>query len=222
MTSPEAGAAAEAATPAQPEPGPSAPAGGLSEVGPGPSGPAGGLSGSSGGPPAGSPARSRWQRIADVIEMPENPETQIYGTITAGALLAAEADRHETFWQVGGSVALALIVVWFAHAYATGVAARMHSGQGRPVHNLVRGMIHELALLRGAFVPLFVLLLAGACGATLVAAETAALISAALLLVVLELLVGLRSALRPAEIGVQVVFSGLIGLSVLALRVIVH
>jgi hypothetical protein len=205
VTSPEAG---EAAAPAQPEPGPSAPAGGLS--------------GSLGGPPPRSPARTRWQRIADVIEMPENPETQIYGTITAGALLAAEADRHETFWQVGGSVALALIVVWFAHAYATGVAARMHSGQGRPVHNLVRGMIHELALLRGAFVPLFVLLLAGACGATLVTAETAALISAALLLVVLELLVGLRSALRPAEIGVQVVFSGLIGLSVLALRVIVH
>jgi hypothetical protein len=167
-------------------------------------------------------ARSRWQRLADAIEMPENPETQIYGTITAGALLAAEADRHETFGQVGGSVALALIVVWFAHAYATGVATRMHSGEGRPLHNLLRGMLHELALLRGAFVPLFVLLLAGACGANLVTAETAALISAALLLVVLELLVGLRSSLRPAEIVIQVAVSALIGLSVLVLRVIVH
>ena len=170
----------------------------------------------------GAPARGRWQRIADAIELPENPETQIYGTITAGALLAAEADRHETFWQVGGSVALALIVVWFAHAYATGVAARMHSGEGRPVHNLFRGMLHELALLRGAFVPLFVLLLAGACGANLVTAETAALISAAVLLVVLELLVGLRSALGPAEIVMQVAVSALIGVSVLVLRVIVH
>jgi hypothetical protein len=170
----------------------------------------------------GTPARTRWQRIADTIEMPENPETQIYGTITAGALLAAEADRHETFWQVGGSVALALIVVWFAHAYATGVAVRMHSGEGRPLRNLLRGMLHELALLRGAFVPLFVLLLAGACGATLVTAETAALISAAVLLVVLELLVGLRSALRPAEIVMQVAVSALIGVSVLVLRVIVH
>jgi hypothetical protein len=168
------------------------------------------------------PARSRWQRIADAIEMPENPETQIYGTITAGALLAAEADRHESFWQVGGSVALALIVVWFAHAYATGVAARMHSGEGRPFHNLLRGMLHELALLRGAFLPLFVLLLAGACGASLITAETAALISAAVLLVVLELLVGLRSALRPAEIVLQVAVSALIGVSVLVLRVIVH
>jgi len=217
VTSPEAGAAAAAASPAGAELGPSAPAGGVSGAPREPAVPAAGRSGSST-----EPARSRWQRIADVIEMPENPETQIYGTITAGALLAAEADRHETFWQVGGSVALALIVVWFAHAYATGVAARMHSGQGRPVHNLARGMMHELALLRGAFVPLFVLLLAGACGASLVTAETAALISAALLLVVLELLVGLRSSLRPTEIVVQVVFSGLIGLSVLALRVIVH
>jgi hypothetical protein len=173
--------------------------------------------------PAGAQAgRPLWVRIADVIEMPENPETQIYGTITAGALLAAEADRHETFWQVGGSVALALIVVWFAHAYATGVAARMHSGGGRPIYNLMRGMLHELALLRGAFVPLFVLLLAGVCGANLVTAETAALISAAVLLVVLEVLVGLRSSLRPAEMGVQVVVSALIGVSVLVLRVIVH
>jgi hypothetical protein len=163
-----------------------------------------------------------WQRVADVIEMPENPETQIYGTITAGALLAAEADRHETFWQVGGSVALALIVVWFAHAYATGVAARMHSGEGRPIYNLMRGMLHELALLRGAFVPLFVLLLAGLCGADLVTAETAALISAAVLLVVLEVLVGLRSSLRPAELALQVAVSALIGVSVLVLRVVVH
>ncbi len=66
------------------------------------------------------------------------------------------------------------------------------------------------------------LLLAGACGANLVTAETAALISAAVLLVVLELLVGLRSALRPAEIVLQVAVSALIGLSVLVLRVIVH
>jgi hypothetical protein len=163
-----------------------------------------------------------WQRIADVIEMPENPETQIYGTITAGALLAAEADRHETFWQVGGSVALALIVVWFAHAYATGVAARMHSGEGRALYNLMRGMLHELALLRGAFLPLFVLLFAGVCGASLVTAETAALISAAVLLVVLEVLVGLRSSLRPGELAIQVGVSALIGVSVLVLRVIVH
>jgi hypothetical protein len=166
--------------------------------------------------------RSRWQRVADAIEMPENPETQIYGTITAGALLAAEADRHENFWQVGGSVALALIVVWFAHAYATGVATRMHSGAGRPIYSLLRAMLHELALLRGAFVPLFVLLLAGVCGANLVTAETAALISAAVLLVVLEVLVGFRSSLRPGEFAVQVAASALIGVSVLVLRVIVH
>jgi hypothetical protein len=166
--------------------------------------------------------RSRWQRVADVIEMPENPETQIYGTITAGALLAAEADRHESFWQVGGSVALALIVVWFAHAYATGVAARIHSGEGRPLRNLARGMLHELALLRGAFVPLFVLLLSGLCGANLLTAETAALISAAALLVLLEVLVGLRSSLRPAELALQILVSALIGVSVLVLRVIVH
>jgi hypothetical protein len=40
--------------------------------------------------------------------------------------------------------------------------------------------------------------------------------------VVLEILVGLRSSLRPAELGVQVVVSALIGVSVLVLRVIVH
>ncbi len=209
MTSPEAGTSATASSS-----GPSSSGGSSGSAETEPSGP------ESSGPQA--DGRLRWQRIADAIEMPQNPETQIYGTITAGALLAAEADRHETFWQVGGSVALALIVVWFAHAYATGVAARMHSGEGRPVHNLLRGMLHELALLRGAFVPLFVLLLAGACGASLVTAETAALISAAVLLVVLEVLVGLRSSLRPVELAMQVVISALIGVSILVLRVIVH
>ncbi len=182
VTSPEAGTSATASPSGPSSPGKSGP------TGTEPSGPQAG-------------GRLRWQRIADAIEMPENPETQIYGTITAGALLAAEADRHETFWQVGGSVALALIVVWFAHAYATGVAARMHSGEGRPVHNLMRGMLHELALLRGAFVPLFVLLLSGLCGANLVTAETAALISAAVLLVVLEVAGRLEKLSAPGRAG---------------------
>lgn len=173
-------------------------------------------------PPEGRNARSTWQRIADAIELPENPAVQIYGTIIAGALLAAESDRRETLAQVAGSVGLTLILLWLAHAYATSVGHRFGATGERVQTHFWRSLIHDLALLRGAFIPLGVLLLAGAAQASLSQAVTAALISAAVLVVLFEILAGLRGRLRPLEMVVQVVVSALIGVGVLALKVIVH
>ena len=49
----------------------------------------------------------------------------VYGTITMGALLAAERPRSETFPETVGAAVLALALVWAAHAYATLLGHRL-------------------------------------------------------------------------------------------------
>jgi hypothetical protein len=49
----------------------------------------------------------------------------VYGTITMGALLAAERPRSETFPETVGAASLALALVWAAHTYAALLGHRL-------------------------------------------------------------------------------------------------
>ena len=151
-----------------------------------------------------------------------NPAGAIYGMIVIGALLAAESGRHETYIETVGSAVIAAALYWLAHAYTTVLGRRLQTLERLTAAALWRGLVHDLALIRGAAVPLLVLLLAWATGAAQATAVNAALWSAVASLIAFELVAGLRSRATPGELVLELAVGGAMGLGILALKIVLH
>jgi hypothetical protein len=152
----------------------------------------------------------------------ENPGRHVDGIILTGALLAVESTRKETIAQAAGAVAIVIVLLWLSHSYAETVAERLELGRPLSARQVWRTAAHELALLRGACVPLAVLLLADLVGGDVQAAVIAALVSAVVLLFTIELAAAGRARLSPRELATQVLVGGLLGVGVLGLHLIWH
>jgi hypothetical protein len=158
----------------------------------------------------------------DFLEPETNPAGAIYGTITAGALLAAESSRRESTPEAVGAVAVALVLYWLAHAYAQALGERLERNQPFRFRALAHELRHSAAIVRGSALPLAAMLLAWAAGAGTNEAVLVALIAAAITLVVLELIAALRSRCSTAELLTQAGLSVVLGLGVLGLKVVLH
>jgi len=161
-------------------------------------------------------------RILGWIEPEANPSGVVYGTITVGALLAAEASRQETFPRLVGAVVLALVLYWMAHAYSVAAGERFERVTPWSARRIASILGHEAALLRGAAAPLVALLIAWAAGADLSTAAGAALWTAAAGLVLLGLVSGLHNRLPAASLLRETLIGAIFGGAVLALRVVLH
>jgi hypothetical protein len=151
-----------------------------------------------------------------------NPAATVYGTITIGALLAAEDGLRDTYPETVGSVVVALTIYWLAHSYAELLGQRLAARKRLTVAELGRALARDWAIVRGAGAPLLALLVAWAVGANQEAGVTAALWTCAGSLVVFELLAGLRTRARGAELILELCGGAAMGLGVIALRVILH
>jgi hypothetical protein len=154
--------------------------------------------------------------------MGENTAGAIYGTLTVGALLAAEQTGRETYAKTIGAVAIAMVLYWLAHAYATTAGHRLRDREPLSAKLIARTMLHELPILLGAAVPLFVVIVFGASGATLTSAVNAGVWSSAIVIVAIESVSAARADLSGRELIVQVVVGALLGLLVIGLRSILH
>lgn len=175
----------------------------------------------------GDRSRRRWAARAEkaaIWVVPEdNPTGVIYGTITTGALLVAESTRRETILEVAAATAVAFVLYFLVHAYASALGERLDEpGQRWAVRRLGTVIVHELALLKGAGLPLVVLVGAGLAGVGVGDATTAAVAAAVLLLVVLETIAGFRGGLGAVGLVVQIVVSVAIGVGVFALKIAIH
>jgi hypothetical protein len=146
----------------------------------------------------------------------------VYGVIVIGALLAAESGRHESYVDTVGSAVIAAGLYWLAHAYATVLGRRLTTRQRLTTRSLWQALVHDWALVRGAAVPLLVIVLAWATGAAQETAVSAALWSAAASLVAFELLAGIRSRATPSELALEIGVGLVMGLGILALRIVLH
>src|SRR5205823_254867 len=81
-----------------------------------------------------------------------------------------------------GAVAIVIVLLWLSHSYAETLAERFELGHLLSARQIWHTAAHKLALLRGAFLPLFVLLFADILVRDVQAAVTAALVSAVVLL----------------------------------------
>jgi len=161
-------------------------------------------------------------RALDWVLPGENPAGTVYGTITLGALLAAEDGLHDTYAETVGSVVAALVLYWLAHSYAEELGLRLASGGRLTPRALGRALVRDWAIVRGTAAPLLALLAAWAVGAGQETAVTVALWTCAASLVALELLAGLRARARPGELALEVCVGAAMGLGVIALRAILH
>jgi hypothetical protein len=154
--------------------------------------------------------------------MPANPARLVYGTILVATLLSAESVKQETYPKTIGAVAIALLLYWVANSYAEFTGDRIEQGEHFTYAGLFRNAIGELALLYGAAVPLLVLLIGWATRAPLSSAVSAAIWTAAAMIVVTEIVIGVRAQLTGRELIRQSAFGVLLGLLVIAVRVLLH
>ncbi len=167
-------------------------------------------------------ARRAALRVLDWLLPGENPAGAVYGTITLGALLAAEDGLHDTYVETVGSVVLALLLYWLAHSYAELLGQRLATGGRLTARALGQALGRDWAIVRGTAAPLLALVVAWAAGADQQTAVTVALWTCVASLVALELLAGLRARARPGELALEMCVGAAMGLAVIALRAILH
>jgi hypothetical protein len=105
----------------------------------------------------------------------ERADRVIYGVILVGALLAAEDGVRETYLDSVLSALIATAIYWLAHSYAALLGRRLSTGDHLTLATLWRGLAKEATLLKGAALPVLVLLICWASGAREPSAVDAAL-----------------------------------------------
>jgi hypothetical protein len=152
----------------------------------------------------------------------KNPGDAVYGTIAVGALLAAESPRRETYPKTIAAVVVILVLYWAAHSYADVTGQRLESGGRLTLERALATLRHEVTILIGAAVPLLTLLICWAVGTSLSGAVRAAVWTSAAIIVMIEVIAGLRARLTGRQLFVQTLAGGVLGALVLLLRVILH
>jgi hypothetical protein len=146
----------------------------------------------------------------------------VYGVIVIGALLAAESGRKETYLETFASALIAACLYWFAHAYATVLGRRLSTQEPLTPSSLLRGLVHDWALLKGAAIPLLALVVAWVTGASQQTAVDAALWSVVASLVLFELMAGILARATRAELALEVGVGVALGLGILVLQIVLH
>jgi hypothetical protein len=151
-----------------------------------------------------------------------NPGIAVYGAIAVAALLAAESPVRETYARTIAAVVITLLLYWLAHSYADLVGERLESGRRLTFRVIGKAMAHNVSMLSGATIPLIPLIVWWIAGRPLTAAVVIAEWTAAAMIVVIEVIAGVRGQLRGRELTTQVAIGGLLGVMVMLLRVILH
>jgi len=154
--------------------------------------------------------------------MPRNPARVVYGTIVVAALLAAEDAQKETYAKTVGAVLITILLYWFAHSYAESAASRIEARTRLTIHKLLGSMVHESPILLGAGVSLVPLLIWWAAGGSLTNAVTAAVWTSAGMIVVYELVAGVRADLTGKQLILQTAVGAALGVLVIVLKTVLH
>jgi hypothetical protein len=156
------------------------------------------------------------------VNLPLNPGGLVYGTILVATLLAAESPKRETFARTAGAVALALVVYWLSASYAEFTGERIRDEEPFHPAAFARAAAHELPVIFGALGPLLALLVCWAAGAALADGVTIAVWTSVAIIVATEVVLGVRAELTGRQLVVQTGMGVLLGLLVVALRVLLH
>ncbi len=146
----------------------------------------------------------------------------IYGTMTVGALLAAESAGGETYAETVIAVLITLVIYWLAHSYAEFASERLKEREPLRLEVLGRIMVNQVPILFGAAIPLVAVVILWAASASLSTAVTVAVWTSAVVVVLIETLAGIRAKRTGRELVFQTMFGGLLGLLIIVLRLTLH
>jgi hypothetical protein len=156
------------------------------------------------------------------VDPEQNPSGVVYGTIAVGAVLAAESTRRDTFPATIGATVLILGLYWLAHTYAGVTGDRLKTRETLTVGGFWRSFLHEGAIVKGAAVPIAVLLVLWATPVTLSTAVTAAMWTSAVVLALFETVAAFRTRLTGTQRAGQVLVGTLLGGGILIVRLLLH
>jgi hypothetical protein len=146
----------------------------------------------------------------------------VYGTISVGALLAAESASQETYSATVIAVVLTLLLYVCAHTYSDYTGDRLREGEAFEFAALGRTAVSELWLLPGAGLPLVPLLICWLTGASLTTAVNLAVWTSAAMVVLMELTAGVRAGESGRDLALDTAVGALLGLLVVVLRYVLH
>lgn len=150
------------------------------------------------------------------------PGPFMYGALIIGAVLDAESQKQETFSETVAGVVITIVLLWLAHTYAQIMGERLEKGEHLTLKLIGSKMSHEFAILTGAALPLAVVLIWWAGGAKLDSALSAGVWTAAVTIVVANVIAGLRAKLSGADLVFQTSIGAVLGLGILVLKLIYH
>ncbi len=174
-----------------------------------------------------TPDRDRhwFSRLVLLATPEENARGVVLGTLTIGALLAAEGTRNDTYQETALAVTILLAMYWLGHGYATALGVRIEQnrrGERWRFATTMAALRREVTILRGGAVPLVTLLVCWAAGLGLNTGVLAAIVASAVTIVVLEVMAGVAASLGPAEVITDALLGAVLGVSLLLVKILLH
>jgi hypothetical protein len=169
-----------------------------------------------------APDRHAVARFLSRVAPERNARGVVLGTLTIGALLAAEGARSETYPDTALAVVLLLAMYWLSHAYSTGLGLRIERRERWRFGATLDAMRHEVTILSGGLVPLVTLLVCWAAGVELGTGILTAVIASGVAIISLEVMSGVRASLGPMEIVADAAIGALLGVGLLVMKIIFH
>jgi hypothetical protein len=155
-----------------------------------------------------------------VLTVEGDPGAAIYGTLTVGAVLAAESTRdiHLISALVGTSVAV--VLYWLAHGYSAGMSRRLSNKTPLTWSGFRSDLRREWGIVEGATIPLVPTFIAAGFGMRPAAVYALGLWIVAISLIAYELLAGLAIGLKNWALLGQTAIGAVLAIGIVALKVL--
>jgi hypothetical protein len=171
-------------------------------------------------------ALTGWRRvimkILHAVEPVGHPESAIYGTLIAAAILATKAYKGQSGTEVIESAGLLLLLFWVAHVYAGVLGERLQTHARPGWSAIVRAALADQSMLLGSLIPVVVFAVVRGAGASVNTSGLSALWFTVGLLVFWGLLAAVRGGARGLELVAETLVCALLGFGVVVLKIYIH
>lgn len=144
----------------------------------------------------------------------------IYGTIITASVIAAGAGL--TTRSLAVTIVVTLVIYWLAEQYAVLIGEHTHGGRLPGRAQIAQSMSSTAPMITASFVPVVVLVVVRALGASAGASAKTALVATVVLLVVHGERAGWAAGLRGVRLVLITVVAGLFGVAMVVLKTLLQ
>jgi hypothetical protein len=162
------------------------------------------------------------RRQVQRLPLPTNPGGLVYGTILSATLISAENARAERFVGALGGIVLAELAYWLALSYSEFAGERLETGERFEFTGFWGTARHELAVVLSGIPPFLVIVICWIVGASLTTALAIGVYTAAGMIVLAELVIGISTEQTGREVIVDTLVGVVFALMVIAVKVLLH